>query len=36
MPHVISLAQYAAAFTRSWVVDSLNGRIRLKAENDRL
>ena len=36
MLHVISLAQYAAVYTRSWAVDSMNGRVRLKAENDRL
>ena len=24
--HVISLAQYAAVYTRSWAVDSMNGR----------
>ena len=36
MLHVISLAQYAAVYTRSWAVDSLNGRVRLKAENDHL
>ena len=35
MLHVISLAQYAAAYTRSWAADSTNGRIRIKAENDR-
>ena len=34
--HVISLAQYATAYTRSWAVDSMNGRVRLKAERDRL
>ena len=34
--HVISLAQYATVYTRSWAVDSLNGRVRLKVENDRL
>ena len=27
--HVISLAQYAAVYSRSWAVDSLNGRVRL-------
>ncbi len=32
MLHVISLAQYATAYTRSWAVDSTNGRIRIKAE----
>jgi hypothetical protein len=36
MLHIISLAQYAAVYSRSWAVDSLNGRVRLKAENDRL
>jgi transposase InsO family protein len=36
MLHVIALAQYAAVYTRSWAVDSMNGRVRLKAENDRL
>lgn len=36
MLHVISLAQYAAVYTRSWAVDSMNGRVRLKAERDRL
>ncbi len=35
MLRVISLAQYATAYTRSWAVDSMNGRVRLKAENDR-
>ncbi len=34
--HVISLAQYAAVYTRSWAVDSMNGRVRLRAECDRL
>ncbi len=36
MLHVISLAQYATAFTRSWAVNSPIARVRLKAENDRL
>jgi len=36
MLHIISLAQYAAVYTRSWAVESMNGRVRLKAENDRL
>ena len=27
--HVISLAQYATAYTRSWAADSTNGRIRI-------
>jgi len=34
--HVIGLAQYATAYTRSWAADSRNARMRLKAENDRL
>jgi hypothetical protein len=34
--HVISLAQYAAVCTRSWAADSVNRRVRLQAENDRL
>jgi hypothetical protein len=33
--HVISLAQYAAAYTRTWAADSTNARVRLKAEWDR-
>ena len=33
--HVISLAQYAAVYTRSWAVDSMNGRVRLRAQLDR-
>jgi putative transposase len=36
MLHVIALAQYATVYTRSWAVDSLNGRVRRKAENNRL
>ena len=34
--HVISLAQFATAHTRSWAANSLNARVRLKAENGRL
>jgi hypothetical protein len=34
--HVIGLAQYATAYTRSWAANSPNERMRLKAENDRL
>ena len=34
--HVIALAQYATTYTRSWAVDGMNARMRLKAENDRL
>jgi transposase InsO family protein len=33
--HVISLAQYATVYTRSWAADSTNSRLRLKAELDR-
>ena len=36
MLHVISLAQYAVVYTRSWAADSRNTRVRLKAENGRL
>ena len=35
MLHVISLAQYATAYTRSWAADSTNARLRIKAEYDR-
>jgi putative transposase len=34
--HVIAFAQYAAAYTRSWAINSRIARTRLKAENDRL
>jgi transposase InsO family protein len=34
--HVIALAQYATAYTRSWAADSRNARMRLQVENDRL
>jgi hypothetical protein len=34
--HVIALAQYATVYTRSWAANSLNERVRLKVENDRL
>ena len=34
--HVIGLAQYATAYTRSWSANSPNERMRLKTENDRL
>ncbi len=36
MLHVVALAQYATAYTRSWASNSLNIRLRLKAENHRL
>ena len=32
--HVLSLAQYAAVYTRGWAADSTNTRVRLKAELD--
>ena len=34
--HVIGLAQFATAYTRSWAANSPNELMRLKAENDRL
>ena len=34
--HVISLAQFATVYTRGWAADSMNGRVRLIAERDRL
>jgi hypothetical protein len=33
--HVLSLAQYAAVYSRGWAADSTNTRVRLKAELDR-
>ena len=36
MLHVISLSHYADVYTRSWAVNSMNGRVRLKAEKDQL
>ena len=33
--HVITLAQYALIYSRSWAADSSNQRVRLKAENGR-
>lgn len=36
MLHVIALAQYATAYTRSWAANCQITRVRLKAENDRL
>ena len=35
MLHVISLAQFAMAYTRGWAANSPNARVRLKAEHDR-
>jgi len=34
--HVISLAQFATAYTRGWAANSVNARVRLKAEVERL
>jgi transposase InsO family protein len=34
--HVVSLAQYATAYTCSWAAGSVNPRLRLLAENDQL
>lgn len=34
--HAISLAHYSLTYTRSWAANSINARIRLKQENDRL
>lgn len=36
MAHVVALARYATAYTRGWAANSLNVRVRLNAENDRL
>ena len=36
MFHVISLAQFATAYTSGWAVNSQVARVRLKAENDQL
>ncbi len=36
MLHVVSLAQYATAYTRSWAVNCQIARVRLKAENNQL
>jgi hypothetical protein len=34
--HAIAFAQYAVVYTRSWAANSVNARVRLKAENGRL
>jgi len=34
--HVIALAHYAVVYARAWAADSINARVRLAAENDRL
>jgi hypothetical protein len=33
---VISLAQFTITYTRGWAADSVNTRVRLKAERDRV
>jgi len=33
---VIALAHYAIVYARAWAADSINARVRLSAENDRL
>jgi hypothetical protein len=33
--HVIGLAQFTIAYTRGWAADSVNTRVRFKAERDR-
>ncbi len=33
--HVLSLARYAAVYTRGWAADSTNTRVRPKAELER-
>jgi transposase-like protein len=34
--HAIALAHYAIVHARAWAADSINARVRLAAENDRL
>ena len=34
--NVVSLAQFSITYARGWAANSINARIRLKAENDRL
>ena len=34
--HVISLAHYAIVAARGWAANSINARVRLAAENERL
>jgi hypothetical protein len=35
MLHVVSLAKYAAVYTRSWAADSPNARVRWRSKRDR-
>ena len=34
--HAIELAHYAIVYARAWAADSINARVRLAAENNRL
>ena len=34
--HAIALAHYAIVYARAWAADSINARVRLSGENDRL
>ena len=34
--HAIAMAHYAIVYARAWAADSINARVRLSAENDRL
>ena len=34
--HTIALAHYSIVYARAWAADSINARVRLAAENDRL
>ena len=34
--HAIALAHYAIVYARAWAADSINARVQLAAENDRL
>ena len=34
--HAIALAHYAIVYARAWAADSINARVRLATENDRL
>ena len=34
--HAIALAHYVIVYARTWAADSINARLRLAAENDRL
>jgi transposase-like protein len=36
MLHVVSLAKYAAVYTRSWAADSRSARVRLRADKEQL